>query len=70
MWQITLYELDNTKVKPIRMYNSASGTFHYLCGICKEPVGIHSGNCRHLDTGWLLQRPCCKNGHAVDWEGL
>lgn len=47
--------------------NSPSGTFHYSCGICGEPVGIHSGNCKHIADGWLYKRDCCKNGHAVDW---
>ena len=67
MWQITLYELDEDKVKPKKAYNSPSGTFHYSCGICGEPVGIHSRNCRHIADGWLYKRDCCKNGHAVDW---
>ena len=70
MWQITLYELNEDKVKPKKAYNSPSGTFHYSCGICEEPVGIHSGNCRHITDGWLYKRDCCKNGHAVDWSGI
>ena len=39
MWQITLYELDEDKVKPKKAYNSPSGTFHYSCGICGEHGG-------------------------------
>ena len=70
MWQITLYELDKDKTRPKRSYNSPSGTVHFTCGICGEPVGIHSGRCNHIPADWLLKRDCCKNGHAVDWEGL
>ena len=69
MWQITLYELDKDKVKPKRGYNSPSGTFHFVCGICGEVVGIHADKCPHLE-GWILRRDCCKNGHAVDWEDI
>lgn len=70
MWQITLYELDEDRVKPKRAYNSPSGAFHYTCGICGESVGIHSGKCNHVQKGWLVKRDVCKNGHPVDWEAV
>lgn len=69
MWQITLYELDQDKVKPVRAYNSPSGTHHYTCGICSAPVGIFGPKGFH-EQGWLYKRDCCQNGHAVDWEGI
>ena len=69
MWQITLSELNNEKVKPTRFYNQ-SGTYVYSCGICGEPVGIHSGRCKHVPAGWLYRKERCKNDHFVDWEGL
>ena len=70
MWQITLFELDKDKIAPKRSYYNPSGTVHYTCGICGEPVGIHSGKCAHVESGWLYQRECCVNGHAVDWEAV
>ena len=69
MWQMTLLELNSDKVKPTRFYNQ-SGTFVYGCGICREPVGIHSGRCKHVPAGWLYRKDHCKNGHEVDWEGI
>ena len=69
MWQITLFELNEDKVKPTKSYNSPSGTVHYLCGICSAPVGIY-GPKTHHERGWILKRECCKNGHVVDWEGI
>ena len=69
MWQITFAELNRDKIEPIRFYNQ-SGTHYYQCGICGEPVGIHSGRCKHVPTGWLYRKDYCKNGHVVDWEGI
>ena len=69
-WQITLAELDQESVQPIRKLFHF-GCYHFNCPICDEVVGIwRDPKIDPVDNGMMYQRAECKHGHVIDWSNV
>ena len=67
-WQMTLAELDQESVQPIRKLFHF-GCYHFNCPICGEVVGIwRDPNIDEVTNGMIWQRDECKHGHRIDWS--
>lgn len=67
-WQMTFDELDREAFQPVRKL-SHPGTYHFVCPVCGEYVGLYKN--REYDPvtyGLIHVRETCKNGHAMDWS--
>ena len=81
-WQMTLAELDQESVQPIRKLFHF-GCYHFNCPICDEVVGIwrdpnidnvvgiwRDPNIDKVTNGMIWKRDECKHGHAIDWSNV
>ena len=69
-WQMTLTELDQESVQPLRKLFHF-GCYHFNCPICDEVVGSwRDPNIDKVTNGMIWKRDECKHGHAIDWSNV